>query len=225
MTVNKQNTDTIPKPSILEQMKSGITTTPVFNHFNPKEQANRYRDPETFLAQAMDEEYGKQSALHLAKGSALYENYIKRAAAQKAERLALGTQPTCTEIPQICRKDLCREHLCKIYAAANLTAPPQAKKYTATKRIKGMLAIMLNVTDNTTIEESRRRIDSVVRIFRHEETHPLTMMVAAMTQRERLEACEAVARLYEHFLKLDNDDKDFNDHGDHQTIEPVSKGI
>ena len=65
---------------------------------------------------------------------------------------------------------------------------------------------MLNVTDNTTIKKPLRRIDSVVRIFRHEETHPLTTMVADMTQRERLEACEAVARLYEHFQKLDNDD-------------------
>ena len=209
MTANKRNTDTIPKLSIHERMKYGITTTPVFNHFNPKELANRYRDTEIFLAQAMDDKYGKQSAMYLAKGSEQYENHIKRAAAQKAERnarLALGIQPTCTQIPQTCGKDLSREHLCNIYAAANLTAPPRAKKYSPNKPIKGTLAITLNVNDNTTIKKSRRRIESVVRMFRYEETHPLTMMVADMTQRERLEACEAVARLYEHFQKLDNDD-------------------
>lgn len=52
---------------ILERMKSGITTTPIFNHFNSKELANRYRDPETFLAPAMHEKYGKQSAFYILK--------------------------------------------------------------------------------------------------------------------------------------------------------------
>ena len=142
MTVNKWNTNTISKLSILERMKSGITTTPVFNHFNSKELANRCRDTETFLAQAMDEKYGKQSAMYLAKGSELYENHVKRAAAQKAERnarLALGTQPTCTQIPQTCGKDSSREHLCNIYAAANLTAPPQAKSIPQTNQSKACL--------------------------------------------------------------------------------------
>ena len=54
--------------------------------------------------------------------------------------------------------------------------------------------------------------------------HLLTMMVADMTQRYRLEACGAVARPYEHFQKLENDHRDSDDHGD-QTIELVSKGM